>query len=159
MANSPLPSSLHLLPSSLPLPLTPFPSSSPPPSLLLLLLSSPPPSSYSPLLSPPSPILPSHQLLIGYEHNYLELWDALSWKPLSIFGPMKVIGAYENSCNDIILLLWFLCLRPISVVVNGLLSPSLPSLSFLPPPSSLLPPLSLLPPSLPPSLLTTPTEG
>jgi len=36
-------------------------------------------------ISPTNP----KQLLIGYEHNYLELWDALSWKPLSIFGPMK----------------------------------------------------------------------
>ena len=45
------------------------------------------------LLSPSSPpplLLSSLQLLIGYEHNYLELWDALAWKPLSIFGPMKV---------------------------------------------------------------------
>ena len=87
----------HLLPSPPPLSLNPllflpflFSSSSSPPLPPLL------PSS-SPLLSLLSPILPSHQLLIGYEHNYLELWDALSWKPLSIFGPMKVTGAYENS--------------------------------------------------------------
>ena len=40
--------------------------------------------------SPPPLLLSSFQLLIGYEHNYLELWDALAWKPLSIFGPMKV---------------------------------------------------------------------
>lgn len=32
---------------------------------------------------------PSRQLLIGYEHNYLELWDALTWKPISIYGPIK----------------------------------------------------------------------
>lgn len=30
-----------------------------------------------------------YQLLIGYEHNYLEIWDSMTWKPLSIYGPMK----------------------------------------------------------------------
>ena len=30
------------------------------------------------------------QLLIGYEHSYMELWDALTWKPRSIFEPLKV---------------------------------------------------------------------
>ena len=32
----------------------------------------------------------SVQLLVGYERNYLELWDAVTWKPLKIFGPFLV---------------------------------------------------------------------
>ena len=40
------------------------------------------------------------QLLIAYEHNYLELWDALTWKPQSIFGPFNEdgIGDLLTSC-------------------------------------------------------------
>ncbi|CAI8051354.1 LLGL scribble cell polarity complex component 2 [Geodia barretti] len=32
------------------------------------------------------------QLLIGYEHGYFELWDALTWKPLLILGPFRDSG-------------------------------------------------------------------
>ena len=41
------------------------------------------------------------QLLIAYEHNYLELWDALTWKPKAIFGPFKEednLGPLLTSC-------------------------------------------------------------
>jgi lethal(2) giant larvae protein len=38
------------------------------------------------------------QLLIGYEHNYFELWDAMTWKPLSIFGPLKDAGDLKDLC-------------------------------------------------------------
>ena len=46
---------------------------------------------------------PSHtQLLIGYEHNYLELWDALTWKPIAIYGPIKG----EEEMGDILATCW-----------------------------------------------------
>ncbi|XP_019850338.1 PREDICTED: lethal(2) giant larvae protein homolog 2-like [Amphimedon queenslandica] len=32
------------------------------------------------------------QLLIGYEHSYFELWDAMTWKPITLFGPLKEGG-------------------------------------------------------------------
>ena len=46
---------------------------------------------------------PAHtQLLIGYDHNYLELWDALTWKPISIYGPIKG----EEEMGDILATCW-----------------------------------------------------
>ena len=41
------------------------------------------------------------QLLIAYEHNYLELWDALTWKPKAIFGPFK-----EDNLGDLLTSCW-----------------------------------------------------
>lgn len=41
------------------------------------------------------------QLLIGYEHNYLELWDALTWKPIAIYGPLK-----GDETGDILATCW-----------------------------------------------------
>jgi WD40 repeat protein len=41
------------------------------------------------------------QLLIAYEHNYLELWDALTWKPKAIFGPFK-----EDDLGDLLTCCW-----------------------------------------------------
>ncbi|KAL5473173.1 hypothetical protein EMCRGX_G027621 [Ephydatia muelleri] len=39
------------------------------------------------------------ELLIGYEHNYLELWDAVSWKPLKILGPfLEEVGDLKSAC-------------------------------------------------------------
>ena len=45
-------------------------------------------------ISPTNP----KQLLIGYEHSYLELWDGLTWKPISVFGPFKV----ERNCRCLV---------------------------------------------------------
>lgn len=34
-------------------------------------------------------------MLIGYVHNYFELWDALSWKPISYYGCYKEDGVED----------------------------------------------------------------
>lgn len=41
------------------------------------------------------------QLLIGYVHNYLELWDALTWKPIAYYGAYK-----EEGMEDILSSTW-----------------------------------------------------
>lgn len=43
----------------------------------------------------------SIQLLIGYVHNYLELWDALTWKPIAYYGAYK-----EEGMEDILASSW-----------------------------------------------------
>ena len=43
----------------------------------------------------------SIQLLIGYEHSYFELWDAMTWKPITIFGPLKVNTPLSIEYNTI----------------------------------------------------------
>lgn len=43
----------------------------------------------------------SLQLLIGYVHNYLELWDALTWKPVAYYGCFK-----EDGIEDMLSSAW-----------------------------------------------------
>lgn len=41
------------------------------------------------------------QLLIGYVHNYLELWDALTWRPITFYGCYK-----EDGVEDMMSVTW-----------------------------------------------------